>query len=139
VKPERLVFAPYLREAEHLARQRLADLFLDTLPYNAHTTGSDALWSGLPLLTCLGAAFPGRVGASLLNAIGLPELVTRSLEEYEATALKLAKDPSFLHGLREKLARNRLSFPLFDTDRFRRDIEQIYTGMWDRARRAEKP
>jgi predicted O-linked N-acetylglucosamine transferase (SPINDLY family) len=139
VDPQRLVFALRLPEAEHLARQRLADLFLDTLPYNAHTTASDALWAGLPVLTCLGASFPGRVGASLLQAAGLPELVTESLAEYEAAALKLATDPVLLQTLREKLSRNRLSFPLFDTDRFRRDIEAAYTRMWEIAKRGEPP
>jgi predicted O-linked N-acetylglucosamine transferase (SPINDLY family) len=139
VDPHRLVFAPRLPEPEHLARQRLADLFLDTLPYNAHTTASDALWVGLPVLTCRSASFPGRVGTSLLQAIGLPELVTESLAEYEAAALRLATDPALLQALREKLSRNRLSFPLFDTDRFRRDIEAAYTRMWEIAKRGEPP
>src|SRR5674476_988124 len=91
VNPERLIFAKRLPLAEHLARHRLADLFLDTLPYNAHTIASDALWAGLPILTCLGAAFAGRVAASLLQAIGIPELITSNLEKYQALALKLAR------------------------------------------------
>ena len=139
VDPDRLVFAPRVREAEHLARHRLADLFLDTLPYNAHTTASDALWSGLPLLTCRGASFPARVGASLLQATGLPELVTESLAEYEALALKLAKDPSLLKALRDKLAGNAARAPLFDTDCTRRDLEAAYGAMWETAKRGEPP
>src|SRR6185312_9132449 len=97
-----------------------ADLFLDTLPYNAHTTGSDALWAGLPVLTCKGRAFPGRVGASLLNAVGLADMVTDTLEDYEALALKLAKDGALLKTIRQRLADNLGSAPLFDTGRFRK-------------------
>jgi protein O-GlcNAc transferase len=115
-----------------------ADLFLDTLPYNAHTTASDALWAGLPLLTCCGTAFPGRVAASLLGAIGLPELITESLDDYEARAIALARDPVAMAELKEKLARNRLVFPLFDTDLFRKNIELAYIGMW-RAWKAGNP
>ena len=100
---ERLIFAPRMPFADHLARHRQADLFLDTLPYNAHTTANDALWAGLPVLTCLGESFAGRVAASLLNAVGLPELITRSLEEYEALALRLAQDPVLLASLKAKL------------------------------------
>ena len=139
VDPARLVFAPRVREAAHLARHRLADLFLDTLPYNAHTTASDALWAGLPVVTCPGGTFPARVAASLLDAVGLPELVTQSLAEYEALALKLAQDKAMLGVLKDKLADNRLRFPLFDTDRFRRDIEAAYTTMWETAKRGEPP
>jgi predicted O-linked N-acetylglucosamine transferase (SPINDLY family) len=139
VAPERLVFAPRAEMADHLARQRLADLFLDTLPYNAHTTTSDALWVGLPVLTCVGTTFAGRVAASLLRAIDLPELITRSLEEYEALARHLATDPSLLAGIRAKLARNRLTTPLFDTDRFRRHLEAAYLEMWRRWQRGEEP
>lgn len=130
VAASRLVFAPYLPPAEHLARQRCADLFLDALPYNAHTTASDALWAGLPLVTCIGRSFPARVAASLLRAVGLPELVTATLEDYEALALRLAREPALLAGLRERLARNRTTAPLFDSDRFRRHIEQAYETMW---------
>lgn len=133
IEPERLIFARYEKEAEdHLARQALADLFLDTLPYNAHSTGNDALWAGLPLLTCLGQAFPGRVAASLLHAIGLPDLVTGSLAEYEERALALARDPKRLAALRDHLARNRDTHPLFDTARYTRDLEAIYRTMWQR-------
>jgi predicted O-linked N-acetylglucosamine transferase (SPINDLY family) len=114
-------------------------LFLDTLPYNAHTTASDALWAGLPVLTCRGRAFAGRVAASLLTAVGLSELVTQSLDEYESLALRLATDPPLLRGFRQRLERNRLEFPLFDTDRFCRHIETAYATMWEVWQRGEKP
>jgi len=139
VDPSRLVFAPRTRIDLHLARQRCADLFLDTLPYNAHTTASDALWAGLPVLTCLGATFPGRVAGSLLRAVGLPELVVRDSAEYEATALELATDRVKLGELRDKLARNRNSAALFDTDCFRRHIESAYATMWGIAQSGEPP
>ena len=139
VDPDRLVFAPRVPEAEHLARHQLADLFLDTLPYNAHTTTSDALWAGLPVLTCLGKAFPGRVAASLLSAANLSELVTGSPAEYEAMALELAHDRARLQALRKKLEDNRLSVALFDTGRFARNIERAYMHMWEIARRGEPP
>jgi protein O-GlcNAc transferase len=125
--------------ADHLARQRLADLFVDTTGYNAHTTSNDALWAGVPVLTCAGALFPGRVAASLLCAIGLPELVTTSLEEYEALALRLARDPALLQSVRRKLENNRLTHPLFDSDRFRSHIEAAYLSMWDIRQRGEQP
>jgi protein O-GlcNAc transferase len=115
----------------------LADLFLDTLPYNAHTTASDALAAGLPLVTCLGTTFSGRVAASLLNAVGLPELVTQSLAGYEALALKLARDGAYLADIRARLAQNRKSFPLFDTDRFRQHIEAAYVAMYERWQRGD--
>ncbi|HYM33213.1 MAG TPA: tetratricopeptide repeat protein [Candidatus Cybelea sp.] len=139
VDPARLVFTPFAKLPEYLARSRLADLFLDTLPVNAHTTASDALWVGLPVLTCAGKTFVGRVAGSLLHAIGLPELVTDNLADYEALALKLAREPEMLRDLRARLARNRLTTPLFDTDRFRRHIEAAYTKMWDIACRGEAP
>jgi predicted O-linked N-acetylglucosamine transferase (SPINDLY family) len=139
VDPARLVFATRTKVEQHLARYRLADLFLDTLPYNAHTTASDALWAGLPLVTCRGESFPGRVAASLLNAIGLPELVTRSLEEYESLALRLATDPPLLSGVRDKIRHNRATHPLFNTDRFRRHIEGAYIRMWELWQHGEKP
>jgi protein O-GlcNAc transferase len=137
--PERLVFAPHLPRHDHLARHRLVDLFLDTLPVNAHATASDALWAGLPLLTCMGNTFAGRVGASLLQAIGLSELVATSLAEYEAIALALARDPEALARLRTKLASNRSTEPLFDTARITRNLETAYTMMWERTRRGEPP
>lgn len=140
VAPERLVFAPRTEKIEdHLARHRLADLSLDTLPYNAHSTTSDALWAGLPVVTCMGTTFAGRVGASLLSAIGLNELITHSLEEYEALILELATNPKHLADIRSKLTANRATHPLFDTDRFRRHIEAAYTTMWERYQRGEPP
>jgi protein O-GlcNAc transferase len=138
VDPARVIFAPRLeRYEDHLAR--LADLFLDTLPYNAHTTASDALWAGLPVLTQIGASFAGRVAASLNEAVGLPELVTTSAAEYENLALRLARDPVLLRGYRERLARNRASWPLFDSERYRRHIEAAYTQMWETWQRGEAP
>ncbi|HSS69695.1 MAG TPA: tetratricopeptide repeat protein [Casimicrobiaceae bacterium] len=139
VHPDRLIFAPRLAHEDHLARHRRADLFLDTLPCNAHTTASDALWAGLPVLTCIGTTFAGRVAASLLRAIGLPELVTDSLDEYLALALRLAGDPARLGEIKQKLLAHRTSWPLFDTDRFRRNIEAAYIEMWERHQRGEPP
>jgi protein O-GlcNAc transferase len=140
VDPARLIFAPKVAALEdHLARHRLADLFLDTLPYNAHSTANDALWAGLPLLTCKGASFASRVAASLLYAAGLPELVTSDLHEYEALALRLATDASLLRGFRQRLEENRATCPLFDSDRFRRHIESAYTTMWEIEQRGESP
>jgi predicted O-linked N-acetylglucosamine transferase (SPINDLY family) len=133
VDPARLIFANRLNPtAEHLARHRLADLFLDTSPYNAHTTASDALWAGLPVLTCIGETFPGRVAASLLNAIGLPELITTTLEAYEQTAIDLVGHPEKLTAIKQKLAENRLTTPLFDTKLFTKHIEAVYTKMYKR-------
>ncbi len=129
---ERLIFAERLPKARHLERHRLADLFLDTRIYNAHTTASDALWAGVPVLTCIGEAFPARVAASLLRAIDLPELITHSLEEYESLAVRLATRPVELAGLRAKLAGQRLRTPLFDTERFARHLERAYELMWER-------
>ena len=115
VSPDRIVFAPRLPGAkDHLARLRLADLFLDTLPYNAHATACDALWAGVPVLTCMGNAFPGGVAASILRATGLPELVTTSLPEYEKLALTLAQNPERLASIRARLICNRNTHPLFD-------------------------
>ena len=139
VEPRRLIFARRVDVAEHLARQRLADLFLDTLPCTAHTTASDALWVGLPVLTVLGTTFAGRVAASLLHAIGLPELVTSSLADYETLALSLARDPAALSRLKAKLQDNRLVYPLFDTARFTRNLESAYEAMWNRTQRGEPP
>jgi protein O-GlcNAc transferase len=136
---ERLVFARGIPLDEHLARHSLADLFLDTLPYNAHTTANDALWAGLPLVTCTGSTFPGRVATSLLRAVGLPELIAGSSAEYEALALKLAQDRELLASLRTKLAHNRDTSALFNSERFARHIEAAYTAMWERAQRGEAP
>ena len=137
---ERIVFAkrtPSL--SDHLARYRAADLFLDTLPFNAHTTASDALWAGLPVLTCLGATFAGRVAGSLLNAIGLPELVATTLESYERTAIELALQPEKLAAIKRKLGDHRLTTPLFDTKAFTRHIEAAYTAMYERHRAGLPP
>jgi predicted O-linked N-acetylglucosamine transferase (SPINDLY family) len=133
------VFAPRLGFEEYLARYRLADLFLDTVPYNAHATANDALWAGLPLLTCCGSSFPGRVATSLLHAAGLPELATRDLAEYEALALRLATDASLLGDFRRRLRQNRATCSLFDSDRFCRNIETAYTTMWEIQQRGESP
>lgn len=132
VSGERLIFAEYLPKSRHLERHRLADLFLDTRLCNAHTTASDALWAGLPVLTCIGETFPARVAASLLYAVGMPELITHSLAEYEDLAVRLATHPDELAALREKLAYNRLRTPLFDTERFARHLERAYEMMWER-------
>lgn len=137
--PARLVFAPRTSLGTHLARHRHADLFLDTFYYNAHTTASDALWAGLPVLTCLGNTFAGRVAASLLTAVGLPELITHNHEAYEALAVKLAGDPDLLAATRNKLAHQRLSQPLFNTGQFTRHIEAAYTAMWQRYRQGLAP
>ncbi len=129
VDAERLIFAGRMSPPDHLARHRAADLFLDTLPYNAHTTACDALWAGLPVLTCLGETFVGRVAASLLHAVGLPELITTTLGEYERLAVELATTPDRMAAIRAKLENNRLTRPLFDTRLFTRRIEQAYTAM----------
>jgi predicted O-linked N-acetylglucosamine transferase (SPINDLY family) len=139
VAPERLIFAPGLKLEDHLARLALADLFLDSLPYNAHTTASDALWAGVPLLTCRGTAFPGRVAASLLTAAGLPELVTENADDYEKLAIRLAADAGLLKGYRARLADHRLTCPLFDTARFTRHLESAYRTMWQTHRDGGKP
>ncbi len=139
IDPARLIFAPKLAHAEHLGRLCLADLVLDTQPYNAHTTASDALWCGVPMVTQLGTAFAGRVGASLLNAVGLPELVTSDSSAYEALALSLAQEPRKLQALKEKLAKNIKTAPLFDAARFCRNIEAAYIKMAEAAQSGEKP
>jgi predicted O-linked N-acetylglucosamine transferase (SPINDLY family) len=139
VTADRLVFMPPLPLPEFLARLGLADLFVDTLPYNAHTTANDALWCGLPVLTCAGTTFAGRVAGSLLGALGLPELVTSSIEEYERLASRLATEPSLLGEIRATLSRNRSAAPLFDMARFTRDIESAYRIMWERWRAGEEP
>jgi protein O-GlcNAc transferase len=139
VDPTRLVFAPVVPSAEHLGRHRHADLFLDTLPCNAHTTASDALWTGLPVLTCSGDTFAGRVAGSLLMAAGAPELITRSLEEYEQMALALAREPPRLIALRRKLQENRDSSALFDLPKCTEHIEAAYARMWQTWLSGERP
>lgn len=134
VQPERLVFARRVGAmAEHLARYRLADLFLDTLPYNAHTTACDALWAGVPVLTRIGQSFAGRVAASLLHAVGLPELVTDSPETYEQLASELAGDQARLMALRNKLEAAKRTAPLFDTRMLTRHMEELFSVMHQRA------
>jgi predicted O-linked N-acetylglucosamine transferase (SPINDLY family) len=132
LNPARLIFAKRMNLPEHLARHKLADLFLDTLPCNAHTTASDALWAGLPVLTCMGESFASRVAASLLYAIELPELVTETQTDYEALAVELAKNPAKLKVIKGKLEKNRLTTPLFDTTVFAKHIETAYTKMYER-------
>jgi predicted O-linked N-acetylglucosamine transferase (SPINDLY family) len=139
VEPARLVFAPRASLPEHLARHKLADLFLDTLPYNAHTTAADALWMGLPVLTCKGETFAGRVAASVLHAAGLPELVAESLGDYEALALRLAREPLALANTKAKLVATRETIPLFDVARFTRHLEVAYLTMHERQRRRLPP
>jgi predicted O-linked N-acetylglucosamine transferase (SPINDLY family) len=133
-------FAPLVPDpTEHLARLSLADLFLDTAPYNAHTTAIDALWAGLPVLTLIGNSFASRVAASALNAAGLPDLITKTAAAYEALALGLARDPAQLQAIRTKLAEGRRTAPLFDTAAFTRDLEAAFVGMWERQQRGEPP
>jgi predicted O-linked N-acetylglucosamine transferase (SPINDLY family) len=140
VAPDRLVFAPRVaRNEDHLARIRLADLFLDTFDYNAHATAADALWAGVPVLACAGGTFASRVAGSLLQAVGLPELVTFSRADYEALALRLAREPGCLAAVRDTLARNRRTHPLFDTARFTRHIEAAFTVMRERSARGDAP
>jgi predicted O-linked N-acetylglucosamine transferase (SPINDLY family) len=140
VTPERLVFAEIMPLLDdHLVRIQLADLFLDTLPYNAHASAAHALWAGVPVLTCLGDAFAARVGASLLRAVGLPELIAQDLQQYESLATQLACSPHRLAGLRASLQRNRSTCALFDTERFRDALERAYTAMWRRAEAGETP
>ena len=139
VAPDRLVFAPMVPMDQYQAQHRAADLFLDTLPYNAHTTAGYALRAGLPVLTYPGKSFAARVAGSQLNGLNLPDLVTGSLDEYEARALELATNPSFLQGIKQKLARAVVDAPLFHTDRYRRHLEAAYTTMWEIYKRGEEP
>jgi protein O-GlcNAc transferase len=140
IASERLVFAEHRpRLEDHLVRYALADLFLDTFPFNAHATASDALWYGVPMVTCIGRAFAGRVAASLLQAVGLPELITHDLQAYEARVLELARSPELLAQMRARLIRNRETRPLFDTERFRHHLELAYRTMWERQQRGELP
>lgn len=139
IAAERLIFAKRLPTEEHLARHRLADLFLDTLPYNAHTTASDALWAGLPVLTCMGESFASRVAASLLRAVDLPELITEDMTSYEALAIRLATDPDQLARIKETLATNKRVAPLFDTQLFATHLEKAYQTMYERQQNGEAP
>jgi protein O-GlcNAc transferase len=140
VDPERLIFAArWASLPEHLARLRVADLFLDTLPYNAHATALDALWATLPVLTCEGQGFAGRVAASLLRTVDLPELITDSLSQYEDMATRLAEDPAGLSQLQRRLAQNRSSTPLFDTERYTRNLEAAYEQIHERHHSGAAP
>jgi predicted O-linked N-acetylglucosamine transferase (SPINDLY family) len=140
IDPGRLVFAPQLASlGDHLARHRQADLFLDTLPYNAHSTAIDALRAGLPVVTCAGRGLASRVGASLLHALGLPELICNDLDAYETLALKLATDRPLLESVRRKLSENGQTSPLFDVARTCRHIEAACEAMWDIHLRGEPP
>jgi protein O-GlcNAc transferase len=139
VEPGRLVFANRVTYPEHLSRHRLADLFLDTLPFNAGTTASDALWAGLPVVTCAGRSFAARMAGSLLRAVGHPELITQSLADYEALALRLATTPAALAALRARLLQRRVTAPLFDTARFCRNLEAAYVALWRHAEEGLPP
>jgi len=139
VTSDRLVFAPRLPLAEHLARHRLADLFLDTASYNAHVTASDALWAGCPVLTISGQTFPSRVAGSLLRTIGLPELITTSLQQYQELALSLARDANRLDDLRARLQANRKASRLFDGGQVARRIEEAFLTMWKLHTSGEEP
>jgi predicted O-linked N-acetylglucosamine transferase (SPINDLY family) len=140
VDPQRLIFARRkdLRQ-EHIARYQLADLFLDTQPFNAHATASDALWAGLPVLTSLGEAFAGRVAAGMLKAVSMPELIGQDMREYEQMAVNLAAPGSNLPALRERLVATRTAQPLFDLDRYRRDLESAYERMIHISRSGKPP
>jgi protein O-GlcNAc transferase len=140
VSGERLVFAQRMPSiTDHLARHRAADLFLDTLPFNAHTTADDALWAGLPVLTQIGEALPGRVGASLLRAVGLPEMIVETDGEYEKIAIELASHPAKLEAIKANLAQNRLTTPLFNTALFTRHMEAAYQAIGRRRQEGLAP
>ena len=134
INEDRLIFAKRIPVEEHLNRIQLADLFLDTLPYNAHTTTSDALRMGLPVVTCIGNSFAGRVAASLLNAVNLPELITTNQEQYESISIKLALEPEKLKILKDKLINNLTTAPLYANPLFTRHLEFAYLTMYDRYR-----
>ncbi len=136
---ERLFFADHVPQDQHLARIALADLFLDTAPYNAHTTASDALWAGVPVLTCPGQTFPARVAASILTAAGLPQLIARDLDQYRGLALYWARQPNELRDLGLKLVATRDRTPLFDTQGYSRDLEELYIRMWRRLQAGQPP
>lgn len=139
VLPSRLVFADHLSQEEHLSRLQLADLLLDTLPYNAHTTASDALWAGVPMVTCAGETFASRVAGSLLHAVGLPELITQDLEGYFDLAFELSSNPSLYDSVASRLAQSRLTSPLFDIKRYTLNLEDLYRQMWRRYQSGSKP
>ena len=132
VNPDRVIFGSSLAYTDHLARYRSMDLFLDTLPYNAGATASDAIWAGLPVLTCMGESFASRYAASLLNAMDSPELITHSQEQYEKLAIELASNSAQLEAIKHKLERNRHSSLLFDTSRFTQHLEAAYNQIHER-------
>jgi predicted O-linked N-acetylglucosamine transferase (SPINDLY family) len=140
VDPNRLIFTPHLPfKEDHLNRIQLADLFIDTLPFNAHVTASDALRMGLPVLTCIGSSFASRVAASLLNAVNLPELITTTQEQYESLAIELATNPEKLKIIKDKLVDNLPTAPLYDTPLFTRHLESAYLTMYDRYQHGLDP
>ena len=139
VSPDRLIFAKRLPRLEYLARYRVADLFLDTLPYNAGTSASDALRMGLPVLTCIGNSFASRMAASVINAVNLPELITTSQEQYESLAIELATNPEKLKIIKDKLVNNLPTAPLYDTPLFTRHLESAYLTMYDRYQQGLDP
>ena len=140
IDPNRLIFAPRLNlKEDHLSRIQLADLFIDTLPFNAHVTASDALRMGLPVLTCIGSSFASRVAASLLNAVNLPELITTTQEQYESLAIELATKPEKLEIIKNKLAKNLSTAPLYDTPLFTRHLESAYLTMYERYQQGLEP
>ena len=139
VNPDRIKFAQHMKMSEHLARHKAADLFVDTFPYNAHTTASDALWAGLPVLTLMGESFASRVAGSLLNAIDLPELITHTKKEYEDKAIEFANNKSLLNEIRNKLNKNRLTKPLFNTKLFTKNLEKAYLMIYEKYIDSKKP
>jgi predicted O-linked N-acetylglucosamine transferase (SPINDLY family) len=139
IAPERIIFAPFVKMSEHLARMQQADLFIDTFPYGAHTTCSDALWMGLPVLTQVGRSFSARVAASLLSAVGLPDLAVQTEQQYEALAVGLAEERQTLDAIRRHLNENRLALPLFQSDRFARELENLLARMVDRWKQGQAP
>jgi len=139
INEDRLVFATYKPIEEYLNSIKQADLFIDTLPYNAHTTTSDALRMGLPVLTCIGHSFASRVAASLLNAVNLPELITTTQEQYESLAIELATNPEKLKIIKDKLVNNLPTAPLYDTPLFTRHLESAYLTMYDRYQNGLDP
>jgi predicted O-linked N-acetylglucosamine transferase (SPINDLY family) len=139
VDSDRLIFGDSLSRPEYLARFRVADLFLDTQPYNAGTTASDALKMGLPMLTLKGEAYQARMGASIVSALNLPELITTSSEEYESLAIELATNPEKMKAIKDKLASNLSTAPLFDTKLFTKNLESAYTEMYERYHKGLEP
>ena len=139
VNPKRIIFAQRMKMSDHLARHKAADLFIDTFPYTAHTTASDALWAGLPVLTRIGESFASRVAASLLNAIELSELVTYTKKEYENKAIELANNPNTLKEIKNKLNKNRHTKPLFNTKLFTNNLEMAYLKIYEKYVDNKKP